>query len=221
MSSHNPLTEFLPNFHDFRLPEGTKYISVFASGNSIEAMSLEEIAFIKSKTFMFSMNYAPLRYTGHINVWSDSGPTEALMQWYATKQKDCMFLSRMISAFQPTRSDHIEFARRVDWVFNVHGYNLQGHYTIVWLLQMIRKYTHPDIPILIFGLDMTGDGKWYDKYTNIDVKKRGESFNPVQRLQECSEELTKYTTTKVAIYNCNLASGYHGYPKINYRELLK
>lgn len=220
MSSYNPLTEYKANFHEFRFPAGTKYVSVFGSGHSIESMSLEEIAWIKSKTFMFSLNYAPIRYSGHINMWSDSGPTEELMKWYATHPKDCQFLTRTISAFQHTRSDHLEFIQKVDWFFHVHEYNLHGHYTIVWLLQLIRKYVHPDIPIFIFGLDMVGEGKWYDKFTKTDILKRGESFNPVHRLQECADELRKYTTTKVNIFNCNLKSGFHDYPKVDYKTMI-
>ncbi len=175
----------------------------------------EDFAQIKAQAFVVTLNYAPIRLRGHLNLWSDRRVSQFLEQYYASRPKDCLFLvqeNRTSRAFRP----------KVDFWFDRKKENLQGNYTIVWALQLLRKY-FPEKKILLFGVDLyasdTEQAKWYDRFTDYDRKKRGTQYQLHQKLNQCGEQIALYVPPQ-NIYNCNPRSHLQHFEKKNWREVL-
>ena len=122
------------------------YIALFGSGNSILDIPDEEFEAIKAHTFVITLNYAPVRLKGHLNIWSDRKVSDYLENYYSKQPKDCQFLARK------GRTSN-EFKKKIDYWFDPKDEKLNGHFTIIWALQLLRKY-FPEKKILLFGVDM-------------------------------------------------------------------
>ena len=190
------------------------YIALFGSGNSVNALSAKELECIKSNAFVITINYAPIRITGHLNMWSDRKVSDFLDGYYQENDKNCLFLAqegRVSGALKD----------KVDYFFNRRVEGLKGNYTIVWALQLLKKY-FPDKTILLFGVDMYAPdnkhGKWYDRFTDYDFKKRGNRYNVQSKLNQCGEQLKTYIPSD-NIINCNPKRHLPLYPKRHWQTL--
>jgi hypothetical protein len=181
-------------------------ISIFASGLSINSLSLQQIEDIHNNSYTFFLNYAPCKFDDrHIDclMWSDKCVTKWLDEYYKEKPKYTL-LTRQ-TAFHPTIKYNIK-----DWInhwFYLPEERLKGRYTLVWLLQLLQLY-YPNIPIYLYGHDCNGNGKWYDEYIQTDIIKRGNNFNIIKKTIECDVEIKKYVSIQTIkqIKNCNLNS---------------
>jgi hypothetical protein len=193
-------------------------ISIFASGNSLLDLSKEEYEIIKQKTFVVTTNYAPIRFVGNINCWSDKNASIFLEEHYKTMPKDCAFLSRE-AAFYP----QMEFRKQVDHWFDNRREGLEGNFTAGWALQIFKK-AFPDKKILLFGFDFYSEipeaDKWYDTYTDFDREKRGRRFNINDKNRMFRRQMESFRIDRENIFNCNLKSALRGYQKKDWRELL-
>ena len=70
------------------------YIALFGSGNSVNALSPQAFEYIKSKAFVITINYAPIRMNGHLNMWSDRKVSDFLNRHYQSNPKDCLLLAK-------------------------------------------------------------------------------------------------------------------------------
>jgi len=197
-----------------------KFISIFASGNSINDLTEEDISFIKEKSFLITVNYAPQKIIGHMNIHSDKIVSNFLSDLYRSKKKDTLLLSRM-KAFTNNKDNFLKDS--IDYWFDEKSENLKGNYTLVWLLQLMEKH-FSDKKILVFGLDLMPQGdiaKWYDQHTDFDKNKRGPKY-PVQRkLDQCSQQIDKFLNKKEIFINCSPITRYENFEKnTNYREIL-
>lgn len=190
------------------------FIAIFGSGNSVHDISEEAFNSIKAHSFTISLNYAPIRLNAHLNMWSDRKVSDFLELHYTYNRKDCLFLAqenRTSPAFKP----------QIDYWFSCREENLQGNYTIVWALQLVKKY-FPDKKILLFGLDLyvgeKGDLKWYDRYTDFDLRKRGTNYRGTDKLNQCAEQLIHFVPKK-NVFNCNLNSKLDHFEKKQWKEL--
>ena len=184
------------------------YIALFASGSSINDISMAEFEAIKSKAFVVTMNYAPLKWSGHMNMWSDKKVSLFLEKHYAKNPKRELFLVREGRITNGIKS-------KVDYVFSAHRDGIKGNYTLVWAIQLFQKY-FPGKTLFLFGVDMytlnEGEAKWYDSYTSYDKEKRGTKYNIRQKLLQCEKQLRRYTKNK-NIINCNPKSQLDYFPK--------
>jgi glycosyl transferase family 2/glycosyl transferase family 29 (putative sialyltransferase) len=195
-------------------------ISVFGSGSSIKELTEDDIELIKSRSFLITLNYAPVNIRGDLNIFSDRKVAEFLRDFYRDHEKTELLLSRSC-AF--SRKDSNSLINQIDCWFDCKQMDLKGSFTLVWLCQMLEKY-FPKKPVLIFGLDLYYDsqtkGKWYDYYTQFDVKKRGSRFNHGAMLDKCGAQLNKFLKNKKQFINCNPKSGYNGFIKKDWNDLL-
>lgn len=192
------------------------FIALFGSGNSIHDLSAEDFELIKSQAFVWTMNYAPLRLQGHLNMWSDKRVADFMDKHYASNPKECLFLARK-NRFGNSLKEQIDycFSRRDD--------QLKGNFTLVWALQLIQKY-FPEKTILLFGVDMytenSQQAKWYDQYTNYDQKSRGRNYNIDHKLAQCNKQIRQYCKQD-KVFNCNLKSRLDYFEKKNWKNLLR
>lgn len=197
-----------PRDHFSQCPITQPLITVFASGDSLESLTPQDIDLIKSKSFLITMNYAPVKYHPHMNIHSDVKVTKWLYEnVFGKGKKDFLVLSRN-TAFDSTPICNETKIKYVDYWFDQHQEKLGGNYTIVWLLQLIEKY-FPNKLTYIFGLDMyvkNGNEKWYDKYTDFDKLNRGRVYNINSKVADCGIKLNKFVKNKNLFINCNPAS---------------
>ena len=213
-------------FKDFIPTIQQKYISVFASGNSINFMTKEDLDFIKQKSFMITMNYAPVKLNGAMNVHSDKNVTDFLIPHFKINPKTMQLVSRE-AAFNNNIREHVDFKNYIDYWFDKNSDVLGGNYTVVWILILLTEHLPRDKTILLFGLDMKLDEKdikekmlkWYDKETKWDISRRG-SYPAMEKLRESADQLTQLIKNKDMIINCNLDSGYDGFKKDNWKNYL-
>lgn len=203
------------SFRDIPIPND-RPVSVFASGPSVGNISTEEIQSICKNSFSISINYGILRIPSHLNVWSDQHVTEFMNEHLMTNPKTCEFLVR-IMPYEAEKSPEI------DYKFCPLTENLKGCFTLVWLLQLLNRH-FPQQKILLFGLDLQfkeeKEIKWYDAFSDWDVKHR-RSLNLIHKQMElCRLQLEEFVVGKGHILNCNLDSGFHSFPKIDYRKEL-
>lgn len=195
------------------------FIAVFGSGKSINEISPEEVEEIKQHSFLITMNYAPIKVKGHLNMWSDKKVTAFLDDHYRENEKDMLFLARDKSM----RSNRVALYHKVDFWFNERQERIMGNYTIVWLLQLLEKY-FPKKKVLIFGMDMTaGDqryAKWYDNHTDYDYRKRG-NHDVDRKLKVCAGQLDRYLKRPEMFVNCNPNSAYTRFEKREWREVVQ
>ena len=190
------------------------YIALFGSGNSINEMSDSEFQSIKANCFTITVNYAPLKLNGHMNMWSDRKVSDFLESHYTKNPKECLFLTQenRVSA---------AFKRHVEYWFNRRKEGLKGNYTVVWALQLLQKY-FPNKTILLFGVDMYAvtnkEAKWYDNYTDYDLKKRGQRYNVQSKLDQCAKQIAQYISAK-NVYNCNLKSQLDYFEKCDWKKM--
>lgn len=174
------------------------YIALFGSGNSVKELSAESFAFIKSQAFVITLNYAPIHLKGHMNMWSDLRVSQFLEDYYKDRPKDLLFSA-------PGSRVRRNYRDQIDYLYSPNGERLKGNYTIVWVLQLLKKY-FPEKIILLFGVDMYNedakDQKWYDHYTDFDKQKRGTRYNLANKLNQCARQIKRYCASK-NIINCN------------------
>jgi hypothetical protein len=193
-----------------------EYISVFASGMSILDLSDEDIERIKSKSFLITLNYAPIKIKGHMNIWSDDRVTDFLNELYRNQTKDILYLVRKEAFKKKTLIEH-----DVDFWFDKIRDHLCGIYTILWLFMLINKY-QPRKKVLVFGMDAdpTQNTKWYDNYIDFDKIKRGKRYKCIAHSDRCTTQIDKFVKNKQNFLNCNPNSGYNGFKKVDWREIL-
>ncbi len=187
-------------------------IAIFASGSSIHRLSPQAFGFIRERAFTVTLNYAPVHLRGHLNMWSDRKVSEFLEAHYANRPKDSLWLARK-GRVTPGLQE------RVDYWFGQREDRLRGNFTLVWALQLFRRY-FPDKTILLFGVDMKteapGEAKWYDRYTDFDKKKRGDRYDTSGKLAKCADQLRQYVPA-ANIYNCNPDSELDYFEKRDWR----
>ena len=199
----------LPSIHQ-------PYIALFGSGNSIHDISQTEFAWIKANAFVITLNYAPIHLKGHLNIWSDRKVSDFLEAHYLSHPKNCLFWA------QENRTTSA-FSKKVDFWFNRKKEKLQGNYTIVWALQLLKKY-FPEKKILLFGVDLYTDdqdqAKWYDRYTDYDKEKRGGNYRIFQKLNQCGQQLSRFVSPE-NVFNCNPESRLNHFEKVDWKVFLK
>jgi len=196
-----------------KLPElkiNKPLITIFASGNSILNLTDEDFSLIRNKSFTIGLNYSVLKYHTDMIMWSDKKPSDFLQSYFSNNLKTQYLLSREKAFSQEKHKVLIEL---VDFWFDERKDNLIGNYTIVWLIQLLKK-TFPHMPIAIFGLDMIApsndQAKWYDKFTTIDKDHRGSKYPVWDKLKQCAEQMDRIEN-KDRIWNCNPQSLYKGF----------
>ncbi|PHN02231.1 motility associated factor glycosyltransferase family protein [Flavilitoribacter nigricans] len=191
------------------------YIALFGSGNSIHAITSQEFNFIRSKTFVITINYAPVHLQGHLNMWSDLKVSEFLENHYRNNRKNLQFLAQKGKVPESLK-------RSIDYWFSVKEEDLRGNYTVVWALQLLQKY-FPKKTILLFGIDMYslhGQGdKWYDRYTSFDRIKRGRTYQIDYNLQRCANQIETHCR-RDGVFNCNSQSKLDFFEKRDWRCIL-
>ncbi|HEY3386983.1 MAG TPA: hypothetical protein VGK46_10755 [Saprospiraceae bacterium] len=192
------------------------FIALFGSGPSIEELTQEDLEMIKAHAFVITLNYAPIQLKGHLNIWSDRNVSDFLETHYLHHPKECLLLAqegRVGASLQG----------KVDYWFNRKAEKLQGNFTIVWALQLLKIY-FPGKRILLFGVDLYVEKKeklkWYDRYTDFDRKRRGTQYKAEPKLQQCGTELTRLIPPE-NIYNCNPKSRLHHFQKKNWKDVFK
>jgi len=206
-----------PLFAD--IPIDKDVITVLGSGHSIDALTCEDFNTLKENSYIFTMNYAPLRFSGHVNVWSDKKVTQWMEMHYAEHPKKTKMLVRDKAIVNPQSA----LAELVDFVFSQRADKLKGNYTLVWLLQLLQKY-FPKKEVMVFGLDLYFDSpdnvKWYDSLTDFDKRKRG--LAPMDRkLKACALQLDRYIHRPEQFLNANPNSNYKGFKTIDWKDFLK
>jgi hypothetical protein len=210
----------MKKFSELVIPN--QYVCVFGSGHSVLSLSKEDLERINSNSFVFSINYAPVKIPSHANIHSDRRVTEFLIEHYKTNARDRLLIARE-EAFSSKNGAESEFYKSIDYMFSLKNDGLHGNFTIIWIIQLLQKY-HPDKTILVFGLDGKipdndiKKGKWYDLFTDFDVTRRGPQ-NVQRKIDDCSGQLKRKTLNK-NIYNCNLDSAFDFYPKEDWRKFL-
>jgi hypothetical protein len=195
-------------------------ITVFCSGNSINDIPQEDIDYIKSKSFLITVNYAPIKIKGNLNIHSDKKVTDFLKKYFKeTGGKQGLLLLSRERAFN---NQNQVFKNSIDYWFDEKKEHLIGNYTVVWLFQLLER-TYPDKKIMVFGLDMyinNDTAKWYDSVTSFDRDRRGAKY-PVQiKLNQCAKQLNANIKNKDLFINCNPNSGYDSFKKVdNWKEL--
>ena len=193
-------------------------ITVLGSGNSLNALSMSDFEKLKEQSFVFTMNYAPLLFTGDVNMWSDRNVTNWMTKYYEEQPKETRFLVRDRAIMRP---EHPLY-NQVDYWFSERRDNLYGNYTIVWLLQLLQHFL-PNHPVLILGLDMqiedTAQAKWYDDHISYDRRRRG-ATNVRRKLEMCASQLDKYVKNRKQFTNGNPDSCYEGFEKMSWQEWL-
>lgn len=209
---------------------GKPAISVFCSGHSLENLTEDDVKLIKEKTFLITMNYAPLKYTGDMLVWTDKDVSQWLnddIYGYRKREKDQLFLTKG-SALHDRDVPYIK--EKIDFLFDPAKF--EGRFTVVWLFQILQRY-FPDKKVYIFGMDMNVNGisqkdqrgmhfenyKWYDLYTRLD-RRKNHGYKADRMLGLCRVQLEKFINNKGQFINCNPLSAYGGFAKIdNWKEI--
>lgn len=197
-----------------------EFISVFGSGESILQIPKENIWKIKEKSFTIFTNYAPSNFTSKemdMLIFSDRKVAMWLSENKYFENKNYLWYSHG-KAF-PKEIPFNAF-EKVNYWFDEQRERFCGNYTVVWLLQALQKY-FPNKIILLFGVDMYKKevDKWYDKFTNYDINKRGKRYNVIEKLNQCTLQLKNYVKN-LNIFNCNLNSKLDLYPKKDWKEIL-
>ena len=209
---------YTPKINKIKIDQ--KYISVFASGNSILDINDRHLKALFEKTFIFTMNYGFEYFIGkgfnpNINIHSDIRVTEYIQKWLQSNKKSFKILSRK-EAFN---GQTIKYMDMVDYHFLTNEFG-RGHYTIFWLLSILVNY-YPNKTILLFGFDKeikNNQQKFYDTYTNYDKNKRGSNYNTISKLVQCEKQLQKLKDKK--IINCNIDSNSDVFEKIKTQNII-
>jgi hypothetical protein len=182
--------DFSQNIERLSIPHDV--ITIIASGDSADKLTEQQFEYLKEKTFVITMNYAPVKFIGHANIWSDTKVTEFLRDIYSRKEKDHVFISRR-EAFRPG-DEWKDFHAKVDYWFSTE--KLKCHYTLSWLFQLLQLY-FPKKYVAVFGLDlkpiddMNDIKKFYDRYTLHDANRRGKGFPLQKKLDAFQSELIR------------------------------
>lgn len=195
---------FLPRID--RLKISQKYITIFASGNSILDINDRHLKGLFSKTFVFTMNYGFEYFIKKglcpdVNIHSDTRVTEYIATWMQKNPKSFKVLTRR-EAFDKHNIVHLSIA---DYMFVSTEFG-RGNYTLTYLINLLQHY-YPDKTILLFGFDCEvtkPSQKFYDTYTDFDKNKRGQKYPTMSRVLQCEKELVKYRDKN--IINCNINS---------------
>lgn len=202
-----------------KLTINQEVISLFGSGNSLLEMPEKELAYIRERSFVITINYGPIHFQSDMNMWSDVHVSQFLDDHYRTNKKDRLFLARTNGVGRKP----IDIKSKVDFWFDPRREKLRGNYTVVWALQLMKKY-YPKKTVLLFGIDMYAESnekaKWYDQYTNYDYQKRGKRFQITRKLNACAEQLKKFVGQSDQVFNCNPKSQLNLYQKVDYRKIL-
>lgn len=203
---------------DLRIDQ--EFISIFASGPSLNDFESSDFDQIRNHCFTVTMNYGPLKFNAHLNLWSDKPVTTFLKKHFEQNPSKMLLLARTNSFSRKPDP----FQERIDFWFDPKQLKLGGNYTLVWAIQLFRKY-FPQKPILLFGVDMSAPddqtAKWYDSLSDFDRQHRGSNYRINQKLDSCREQLGKFGQAPDGmILNCNPQSMLDQYPKVDWREIL-
>ena len=194
-------------------------ISIFGSGSSLLEMPEKELDYIRDRSFVITINYGPIHFNSHMNMWSDVHVSQFLNEHYQKNPKDRLFLARVNGLGRKP----IDIKSKVDYWFDPRREKLRGNYTVVWALALMKKYFSTKT-VLLFGIDMYAksneQAKWYDEFTSFDREKRGKRFQINRKLNACADQLKRFVGQSDQVWNCNPKSQLNLYRKIDYREIL-
>jgi hypothetical protein len=216
------------NFEYLKIEQ--KYVSLFASGLSINELSQEDFKQIKDKSYMIGTNYFLLYYTPHLLFFSDPKTLDFNTEIISKNGKQCLILTHK-DAFELDM--HSPFKMKVDYWFNRHHYKLYSNYTAIWALQLLKRF-FPDKEILLFGFDFyvpeTAYGKdkilrvkCYDYKTDYDLKDR-DTDRALRNLERFEKDLIDLKDNDESfinnVWNCNLKSRTLVFKRKDWREIL-
>jgi hypothetical protein len=193
----------------------TPFIAVLGSGTSILDLTPSVIQKIKTKAFMITLNYAPIRIQGHLNFWSDPKVSFFLTKFYEGEIPQPLLACRKGCVNPP-------LSEKIDHFFCPLEENLSGTFSAVWLLQLLQKY-FPEKIILLLGFDFylaTPEvSKWYDLYINFDKKSRKSGDSSLKKLNLCMFQMRNFVSSS-NIFNCNPESKLPFFQKGNWQSIL-
>lgn len=196
------------------LPITQDFVAVFASGPSVNSMSVQELSYIRSRCFTITLNYAPVRLESDLNIWSDRRVGHYLAERYSGSDKDRLFVTQ--------KSHTREFDSLADYYFDRRADGLAGNFTLVWLLQLLRQHFN-DKQILLFGADFhlppSQPLKWYDAFTDHDRAYRGAAFDPERKLDQCAVQLQSHCAS-ARVINCTPGSALSVFEQRDWRDVL-
>jgi len=215
-----------PNVGKLRIP--SDYISIFASGFSINEITPEEYDDIKKNTFVIGTNYFFQKFTPHMLAWSDIIISNLLHETYDTKP-EFLLMSRP-EAYE-RGNEHITEKLKVDFWYTNDHYRLIGNFTFFSILQLIKRF-FPEKQILMFGLDFhipeeydkQNILKYYDLFTKLDFKLRNHGKyrdESLERFEKWMRLWLKEIPERAHnIFNCNLDSHTDLFEKKAWRDVI-
>ena len=221
-----------------RFPEISKHISLFLGGHSVEELIGEKFNKIKENTFTVAMNHSFARLEPHALIWQDYNVTKDLVLWMRrkiNKKQKLPYLWTRKVALEPQRTRFIPDYENL----KILNENVQivpkdkksGSYTSGLAINFLRKQ-YPDKKIFIFGLDMRGDGCWYDRYfepikkikkpwdmNEYEIDPRNPcTSKPIKFVRKAREDLNVWINDKM-IFNCNKQSNFNGFDYKDMEEI--
>jgi len=201
-----------------------RYVSVFASGLSIDDISEDDYKFLYDNTYCIGTNYFFLKYCPHILMWTDITITKYIIE--NVPEKQFMLMSRK-EAFKKGK-ENLELELGVDHWFGRDYYNLYGNFTAFWAIQLVKKF-YPDKVILLFGFDFYFEDdkvlKYYDRYTDTDSRNRNNASYKGHTMDKFRKWMEKWCADDarhvINIFNCNPKSTLECFPKKDFREVIK
>jgi len=184
------------------------FISVFASGPSVNSLTEKEIEYIKEKSFTITLNYGISKFRSNMNVWQ----TKSLNEWMWSNYKN---KNGMVFVSRKRYSNFIDISLEEEVAHN--NLKMDVKFTLPKVLYLIQKFFH-NKKVLIFGLDGNDKGKYYDEYTKSDLKvSHGRKQETINR---SLQQLDRWIINRDMFYNCNINSNYNGFKKIKFIELI-
>ena len=127
------------------LPIG-KYVSIWATGKSVNLVSEQEKQFAKDNTFTIALNYCDC-IEPHARIWIDWGVSSWVNAKYMSKPDDCILISRK-KAFP--KGSVIPIEKHVhNWIDEDE---VDTNYTFIALYKIIKKY-FPETIVIMYGVD--------------------------------------------------------------------
>lgn len=215
-----------PNVESLKIPHD--FISIFASGFSVDKITPEDYNEIKRKTFVIGTNYFFLKFLPHMLFWSDIRITKLIHDTFPITPG---FLLMTRSDAYERGEEVVEEKLKVDYWFNKLYYNLEGNFTFFFVLQLMKKF-FPDRPILTFGLDFyippeekeKNILKYYDKMTDYDINTRNHDKYADETLPKFRKWMLSWIGKDPSradnIFNCNSDSNLNLFIKKDWREIL-
>lgn len=185
-----------------------KDIIVIASGESVLNYPKNYFNQFLDTHFIITLNYGWELIKSHANICLDYRVTD----WLKMKQiPDELILIASDTAFRPNEKNNT-FKNRINYTFKKKSFN--GNFTLVILLELIQKYFN-NLKTDIYGLDLYGDGKFYDKENEYDKRIRTcnykTNFDSERLLKNCGLQLNQFIKNKKIFINRNPQSNYKGF----------